>query len=69
MPLSTLYLELAKVGTILGILHCVMFARSDDALLMFGADLAIGCGGTGTAIADLSPMSDALLLRSSATKR
>ena len=53
-----LHLELAKVGTTLDILHCVMFPRSDYALPMFGADLVSGRGQIGMAIADLSPTSD-----------
>ena len=53
-----LHLELAKVGSMLDILHCVMFPRSDYALPMFGADLVSGRGQIGMAIADLSPTSD-----------
>ncbi len=52
-----LHLELAKVGTMLDILHCVMFPRSDYALPMFGVDLVSGRGQIGMAIADLSPTS------------
>lgn len=53
-----LHLELAKVGTSLDILHCVMFPRSEYALPMFGADLVGGRGGQiSLAIADLSPTS------------
>ena len=51
-----LHLELAKVGTSLDILHCVMFPRSEYALPMFGADLVGGrTGNISLAIADLSP--------------
>lgn len=51
-----LHLELAKVGTGLDILHCVMFPRSSYALPMFGADL-VGSdkAGISAAIVDLSP--------------
>jgi phycocyanobilin:ferredoxin oxidoreductase len=50
-----LHLELAKVGTSLDILHCVMFPRSTYDLPMFGADLVGGRGQIGAAIVDLSP--------------
>jgi phycocyanobilin:ferredoxin oxidoreductase len=52
-----LHLELAKVGTNLDILHCVMFPRPDYALPMFGTDLVGGRGQISAAIADLSPTS------------
>lgn len=52
-----LHLELAKVGTGLDILHCVMFPRPDYPLPMFGADLVGGRGQISAAIADLSPTS------------
>lgn len=52
-----LHLELAKVGTSLDILHCVMFPRSEYALPMFGTDLVGGRGQISAAIADLSPIS------------
>ncbi len=52
-----LHIELAKVGTMLDILHCVMFPRSDYALPMFGVDLVSGRSQIGMAIADLSPTS------------
>jgi phycocyanobilin:ferredoxin oxidoreductase len=53
-----LHLELAKVGTSLDILHCVMFPRSEYALPMFGADLVGGrTGQISLAIADLSATS------------
>lgn len=52
-----LHLELAKVGTTLDILHCVMFPRSEYALPMFGADLVSGRGQISMAVTDLSPVS------------
>jgi phycocyanobilin:ferredoxin oxidoreductase len=52
-----LHLELAKVGTTLDILHCVMFPRPEYALPMFGCDLVGGRGQISAAIADLSPLS------------
>ena len=51
-----LHLELAKVGTNLDILHCVMFPRFEYALPMFGCDLVGGRGQISAAIADLSPL-------------
>jgi phycocyanobilin:ferredoxin oxidoreductase len=51
-----LHLELAKVGTSLDILHCVMFPKSDYALPMFGTDLVGGRGQISAAIVDLSPV-------------
>jgi len=51
-----LHLELAKVGTMLDILHCVMFPRSEYDLPIFGADLVGGRGQISAAIADLSPV-------------
>ncbi|MDX2232157.1 MAG: phycocyanobilin:ferredoxin oxidoreductase [Leptolyngbyaceae cyanobacterium bins.349] len=52
-----LHLELAKVGTGLDILHCVMFPHPDYAIPMFGTDLVGGRGQISAAIADLSPIS------------
>lgn len=53
-----LHLELAKLGSSLDILHCVMFPHPEYALPMFGADLVGGRGGqVSLAIADLSPLS------------
>lgn len=52
-----LHLELAKVGSMLDILHCVMFPRAEYALPIFGADLVGGRGQISAAIADLSPTS------------
>jgi phycocyanobilin:ferredoxin oxidoreductase len=51
-----LHLELAKVGTNLDILHCVMFPHPDYGLPMFGTDLVGGRGQISAAIADLSPV-------------
>ncbi len=51
-----LHLELAKVGTMLDILHCVMFPRPEYPLPIFGADLVGGRGQISAAIADLSPI-------------
>lgn len=51
-----LHMELAKVGTMLDILHCVMFPRPEYALPMFGCDLVGGRGQISAAIADLSPL-------------
>jgi len=52
-----LHLELAKIGKMLDILHCVMFPRPEYALPMFGCDLVGGRGQISAAIADLSPLS------------
>ena len=52
-----LHLELARVGTTLDILHCVMFPQAEYALPMFGTDLVGGRGQISLAIADLSPIS------------
>ncbi len=52
-----MHLELAKVGSALDILHCVMFPRPEYALPMFGTDLVGGRGHISAAIADLSPTS------------
>jgi len=51
-----IHLELAKVGSNLDILHCVMFPRPEYDLPMFGADLVGGRGQISMAIADLSPV-------------
>ncbi|MUL35605.1 phycocyanobilin:ferredoxin oxidoreductase [Gloeocapsopsis dulcis] len=56
-----MHLELAKVGTTLDILHCVMFPRPEYNLPMFGCDLVSGRGQISAAIADLSPVSDSSL--------
>jgi phycocyanobilin:ferredoxin oxidoreductase len=57
-----LHLELAKVGTQLDILHCVMFPNPNYPLPMFGTDLVGGRGQISAAIADLSPTSPTLTL-------
>lgn len=51
-----MHLELAKVGSNLDILHCVMFPRSIYPLPVFGCDIVAGKAGVGAAIADLSPV-------------
>ncbi|MDY6781772.1 MAG: phycocyanobilin:ferredoxin oxidoreductase [Cyanobacteriota bacterium] len=50
-----MHLELAKVGTQLDILHCVMFPREGYPLPMFGCDLVGGRKQISAAIVDLSP--------------
>jgi phycocyanobilin:ferredoxin oxidoreductase len=57
-----LHLELAKVGEMLDILHCVMFPRQEFALPMFGTDLVGGRGQISAAIVDLSPITPDLKL-------
>ncbi|OUL37639.1 phycocyanobilin:ferredoxin oxidoreductase [Nostoc sp. T09] len=52
-----MHLELAKVGNMLDILHCVMFPCPEYNLPMFGCDLVGGRGQISAAIADLSPVS------------
>jgi phycocyanobilin:ferredoxin oxidoreductase len=51
-----LHMELAKVGQMLDILHCVMFPHPEYDLPMFGCDLVGGRGQISAAIADLSPL-------------
>ena len=51
-----LHLELAKVGSGLDILHCVMFPKPAYGLPMFGCDIVAGKRGVTAAIADLSPI-------------
>ncbi|MBW4611791.1 MAG: phycocyanobilin:ferredoxin oxidoreductase [Desmonostoc vinosum HA7617-LM4] len=51
-----MHLELAKIGNMLDILHCVMFPRPEYNLPMFGCDLVGGRGQISAAIADLSPV-------------
>ncbi|MEM6401800.1 MAG: phycocyanobilin:ferredoxin oxidoreductase, partial [Cyanobacteria bacterium P01_D01_bin.116] len=51
-----LHMELAKVGSMLDILHCVMFPHPEFDLPMFGCDLVGGRGQISAAIADLSPL-------------
>ncbi|MEO8890620.1 MAG: phycocyanobilin:ferredoxin oxidoreductase, partial [Coleofasciculaceae cyanobacterium] len=57
-----IHLELAKVGKMLDILHCVMFPRPEYALPMFGCDLVGGRGQISAAIADLSPLNSDRIL-------
>jgi phycocyanobilin:ferredoxin oxidoreductase len=52
-----IHLELARLGTALDILHCVMFPYPTYALPMFGTDLVAGRGQISAAIVDLSPTS------------
>ncbi|MBW4568402.1 MAG: phycocyanobilin:ferredoxin oxidoreductase [Tolypothrix carrinoi HA7290-LM1] len=56
-----MHLELAKVGNMLDILHCVMFPRPEYDIPMFGCDLVGGRGQISAAIADLSPLSQRTL--------
>jgi len=51
-----LHLELARVGSGLDILHCVMFPNPEYGIPIFGADLVGGRGSISAAIADLSPV-------------
>jgi phycocyanobilin:ferredoxin oxidoreductase len=51
-----MHLELAKVGNMLDILHCVMFPNPEYDLPMFGCDLVGARGQISAAIADLSPV-------------
>jgi phycocyanobilin:ferredoxin oxidoreductase len=51
-----IHLELARVGNMLDILHCVMFPRPEYDIPMFGCDLVGGRGQISAAIADLSPV-------------
>lgn len=51
-----MHLELARVGNMLDILHCVMFPRTEYDIPMFGCDLVGGRGQISAAIADLSPV-------------
>ncbi|MDD1413996.1 phycocyanobilin:ferredoxin oxidoreductase [Dolichospermum sp. ST_con] len=51
-----MHLELARVGNMLDILHCVMFPRPEYNIPMFGCDLVGGRGQISAAIADLSPV-------------
>ena len=57
-----IHLELAKVGPMLDILHCVMFPRPNYALPMFGTDIVAGKGQVSAAIADLSPLNSSRTL-------
>lgn len=60
-----LHLELARVGSSLDILHCVMFPRPHYPLPIFGVDLVGSKGRIGAAIVDLSPVTSDRLLGSS----
>jgi phycocyanobilin:ferredoxin oxidoreductase len=60
-----MHLELAKVGTNLDILHCVMFPNPSYPLPMFGCDLVAGKAGISAAIVDLSPTNTERKLSSS----
>ena len=60
-----MHLELAKVGSNLDILHCVMFPCPEYPLPMFGCDIVAGKAGISAAIADLSPTSPQKTLSSS----
>ena len=50
-----LHLELARIGTQLDILHCVMFPHPEYGLPIFGCDVVSGRGQVSAAIVDLSP--------------
>jgi phycocyanobilin:ferredoxin oxidoreductase len=52
-----MHLELARLGSTLDILHCVMFPRPEYALPLFGTDVVGGRGQISMAVADLSPVS------------
>ena len=60
-----MHLELAKVGSNLDILHCVMFPHPNYPLPVFGCDIVAGKNGVSAAIADLSPTSPEKTLSSS----
>ncbi|MEO0825013.1 MAG: phycocyanobilin:ferredoxin oxidoreductase [Cyanobacteria bacterium J06635_15] len=60
-----LHLELAKVGSNLDILHCVMFPNPDFPLPIFGVDIVAGRGQISAAIVDLSPISPNRILPAS----
>ena len=62
-----MHLELAKVGNMLDILHCVMFPRPEYDLAIFGCDLVGGRGQISAAIADLSPVKSGRILPESYT--
>ena len=64
-----MHLELAKVGSNLDILHCVMFPRPEYPLPMFGCDIVAGKAGVSAAIADLSPTSPEKTLSASYQER
>ncbi len=62
-----MHLELAKVGNMLDILHCVIFPRPEYDLPMFGCDLVGGRGQISAAIVDLSPVRSGRILPESYT--
>ena len=51
-----LHLDLAKVGSGLDILHCVMFPNTEYGIPIFGTDLVGGRGSISAAIVNLSPV-------------
>lgn len=51
-----MHLELARAGSNLDILHCVMFPRIHYSLPVFGCDIVAGRGQISAAIVDLSPV-------------
>ncbi len=57
-----MHLELARVGNMLDILHCVMFPHPEYDLPLFGCDLVGAKGQISAAIADLSPVRPGRLL-------
>jgi phycocyanobilin:ferredoxin oxidoreductase len=59
-----LHLELARIGSSLDILHCVMFPNPNYDLPIFGADLVGGRVGISAAVVDLSPIAQDRLLPS-----
>ena len=64
-----MHLELAKVGTNLDILHCVMFPNPEYPLPMFGCDIVAGKVGISAAIVDLSPTNQEKTLSSEYQKK
>jgi len=58
--LRKLHLETARLGRGLQILHCVFFPDPRYDLPVFGADIVAGPAGVSAAIADLSPVTQAL---------
>ncbi|MDX2270641.1 MAG: phycocyanobilin:ferredoxin oxidoreductase [Cyanobacteriota bacterium] len=55
-----MHLELARAGSNLDILHCVMFPHLTYPLPMFGCDIVAGRGQISAAIVDLSPVESQL---------
>lgn len=58
--LRKLHLETARLGAGLQILHCVFFPDPRHNLPVFGADIVASRAGVSAAIADLSPVGEAL---------